>query len=83
MSNNLFSVSVYQINQSAPIPLAQVTTIGFPGGQILGRSINDANNNPGYLLSTGIRVYGAIQTANGSQYYVMQTLAQILTLANT
>jgi hypothetical protein len=76
--------SVYQINSSAPIPLASVPTIGFPTQGIMIRTANDQFGNPGILLSTGVRCYGNIQvTDTGSQYLVLPTAAQLVTLCNS
>ncbi len=83
-ATNLISVNVYQINSMDAIPLSKVTKFGFPSSGILVRVANDSNNNPGALLSTGIRCYGNIQlVATGSQYLVRETEAALVTLANS
>lgn len=82
---NQFAVNVYQINSQEAIPLADVTKIGFPSASVLIRVANDSNNNPGALLSNGIRCYGQLQVLSGgpqSIYYTLETQAQLVTLAN-
>lgn len=77
------SVNVYQINSQDPVPLANVSKMGFPPAGILLRVANDQNGNPGALLSNGVRCYGNIQAlATGSQYLVLETEAQLVTLSN-
>lgn len=84
MSNNLFSVNVYQINSQDAIPLANVQKIGFPGAGVMINVANDSSGNPGALLSTGVRTYGSIQViGTGSKYLTLETQASLLTLANT
>lgn len=73
---NVVSVNVYQINQKPPIPLANVTAIGFPTQGCL---LYDVSGSPTRLLSTGISVYSAIQTASGDKYYSNLTLANLIT----
>lgn len=77
------AVNVYQINSQDPIPLANVTKIGFPSAGIITRVANDQNGNPGILLSTGVRCYGSIQVvATGAQYLTDLTQAVLVTNAN-
>lgn len=79
----MINVNVYQINSQDPIPLSKVTKMGFPPAGILLRVANDQNNNPGALLSTGVRCYGNIQVAaTGSQYLTLETEAVLVTLCN-
>ena len=77
------SVNIYQINSQTPIPLASVGQLGFPAAGVLIRRANDTSGNAGILLSTGVRCYGQIQlVATGDQYYVQNTQAQLVVLAN-
>lgn len=79
---NQFAVNVYQINSQDPIPLADVSKIGFPGAGVLIRVANDSSNVPGALLSTGVRCYGNIQViATGTQYLAQEDQATLVTLA--
>ena len=77
MSTNLVKLNVYQINQQAPLATPQA--ICFPTQNVL---VRDVTNSPTGTLSTGVRVYSALQIANGSQYYVVETPTQIVTLFN-
>lgn len=77
MATNLVKLNVYQINQNAPLATPQA--ICFPSQGVL---VRDVTNSPTGTLSTGVRVYSALQTANGSQYYVVETPTQIVTLFN-
>lgn len=68
--------NVYQINNLDPVPAASVSKIGFPSAGILVRAANTR-------LSSGQVVYGQIQLATtGTQYLVLESLAQIVTAAN-
>lgn len=81
--SNVISLSVYRINSNQDIPLNQVQPIGFPTQGCLLRSVsNELDGTPGDLiLNNGIRAYGKIQLlATGDQYYVQQTLAQLITI---
>lgn len=81
---NQIAVNVYQINSQDPIPLANVSKIGFPSAGVLLRVANDSSGNPGQLLSSGVRCYGNIQVvATGSQYLTDLTQAALVTAANT
>ena len=79
MATNIVATSVYKINQRAPIPLANVTQIGFPTQGCL---LIDCFNSPARDLGNGISVYTGIETAAGNIYYVQQTIAQVVTLFN-
>jgi hypothetical protein len=79
MATNVVAVNVYQINQKAPIPLNQVTKIGFPTQGIL---IRDTSNSPTKHLSTGVYVYSAIQTVNNDLYYSEKTQSALIALFN-
>ena len=73
---NVVQEWVYQINQKQPIPLSQVTSIGFPTqGMILG----DCFNSPTRALSTGANVYSFIQDQRGNKYYTTRTISQLIT----
>jgi hypothetical protein len=79
---NQFSVNAYQINSQDPLPLANVTKIGFPAAGVLIRVANDASGNPGILLSTGVRCYGNIQViATGTQYLAQENQATLVIAA--
>lgn len=87
MSNNLFTVNVYQIGQQPPTPLQNVTKMGFPGTGVL---VTDITDSPNRSLSTGVNVYTKltlIQSNLISQqqqvYYCQETLAQMVILINT
>jgi hypothetical protein len=73
---NVFAVNVYQINQRM-LPRDQSQRIAFPSTGVLLRSCIDS---PKRSLSSGYNVYGVIQTQNGDQYYVGETIAQLVTL---
>lgn len=73
---NVFAVNVYQINQQV-LPRNQSQRIAFPTTGVLLRSCIDS---PQRSLSSGYNVYGVIQTEDGSQYYVGETIAQLVTL---
>mgnify|MGYP000361311252 CR=1 FL=1 len=76
MASNVFSVNVYQINQLAPTPLAQVTAIGLPTTGVIARNVI---NSPTRSLSTGVNVYTEITVlATGTKYYVSSTYATII-----
>lgn len=80
---NIFSVNVYQINQrvmdrDAPFKY------GFPTTGVI---IQDVSGSPTRSLSSGYNVYGLIivpssAAANsfGTEYYVAETYAQLVTL---
>ena len=76
---NITAVNVYKVNQKDPIPLADVTSIGFPS-TFAGLKLRDCLNSPTRGLSTGVNVYSAIQDEAGNQYYCRETVAQIITL---
>lgn len=80
---NIFQVNPYQINSMDPIAAAAVANMGFPSAGVMLRSALDANGNPGALLSNGIRCYGQINVlATGATYLTINTLSQLVTLAN-
>lgn len=78
MATNIVATSAYQLNQH-PIPLAQVTQVGFPTATT---TLFDCSTSPNTLLPTGIAVYSFGQLANGDKYYFQQTLAQMVALFN-
>lgn len=83
MATAIINVNVYQINSMDPIPLASVTKMGFPTGGIMVRVANDSNNNPGALLTNGLRCYGQINVlATGATYLTLETEATLVTLSN-
>ena len=73
---NVFRVNVYQINQTV-MQRDAPKNIGFPT-QGFG-TIQDVSGSPTRSLSSGYNVYGLI-TQNGVQYYVAETVAQLVTL---
>lgn len=77
MPTNLVKLNVYKINQKAPLATPQ--SMCFPSQGVL---VRDVTNSPTGTLSTGVRVYSALEIANGSQYYVIETPTQIVTLFN-
>jgi hypothetical protein len=81
---NVFSVNVYQIDarvldRDSPIKM------GFPtSGMVI---IQDVSNSPQRSLSSGYNVYGLIivpasaaANSKGTEYYVAETFAQLVTL---
>lgn len=79
MATNQVPLIPYQINQRAPIPLAETTVIAFPSTGVM---LRDTSNSPTRSLSTGVNVYSAVQTADGSLYYVSQSISALVTLFN-
>lgn len=79
MPTNQVPLVVYQINQRAPIPLAQTAVISFPSTGVM---LRDTSGSPTRSLSTGVNVYSAVQTADGTLYYVSQSLSALVTLFN-
>ena len=75
---NLMSFTVYQINQHV-LPLATLAQrIAFPTQGML---VRDTSASPTRSLSTGVNVYSALQGADGTLYYVTETISQIVTAA--
>lgn len=75
MASNVVREWVYLINQRAPIPLSQVTSLAFPAtGCILG----DCFDSPTRALSTGANVYSFIQDSRGNKYYTTRTISQLI-----
>lgn len=76
----VFSIIPYQINQLAPIPLAETSTIYLPSAGVI---IRDVTSSPTRSLSTGVNVYSAVQlVANGTIYYVSNTAASLASTIN-
>ena len=80
---NIFSVNVYQINQRV-LDRDQPIKYGFPTTGVI---IQDVSGSPQRSLSSGYNVYGLIivpsnAAANsfGTEYYVAETYAQLVTL---
>lgn len=80
---NIFSVNVYQINQRV-LDRDQPVKYGFPTTGVI---IQDVSGSPTRSLSSGYNVYGLIivpssAAANsfGTEYYVAETYAQLVTL---
>lgn len=81
---NVFSVNVYQINERV-MPRDAPLKFGFPtAGTVI---IQDVSGSPTRSLSSGYNVYGLIivpssAAANsaGTEYYVAETFAQLVTL---
>lgn len=80
---NQISLNVYKFNSQNPIPLSKVSKVGFPSANVLLRVATDQNGNPGTLLTNGFRPYGIVQTADGNQFYVQETQATLVQLANS
>jgi hypothetical protein len=66
---------IYQINQRAPIPLANVTSIAFP---TTGCLLGDCFDSPTRALSTGANVYSFIVDSRGNKYYTTKTLTALI-----
>lgn len=76
----VFSIIPYQINQLAPIPLAQTEVMYLPSAGVI---IRDTTLSPTRSLSTGVNVYAAIQVvATGTLYYVSTTAAALASTIN-
>ena len=76
----VFSIIPYQINQLAPIPMGETSTIYLPSAGVI---IRDVTNSPTRSLSTGVNVYSAVQlVANGTIYYVSTTAASLASTIN-
>lgn len=80
---NIFSVNVYQINQTV-LTRDSPLKMGFPTTGVM---IQDVSGSPTRSLSSGYNVYGLIvvppgSTPNlfGSYFYVAETFAQLVTL---
>lgn len=81
---NIFSVNVYQINQKV-LPRDAPIKYGFPTTGVM---IQDVSGSPQRSLSSGYNVYGLIiipptgqpNSTGGTEYYVAETLAQLVTL---
>ena len=80
---NLFSVNVYQINQKV-LPRDAPIKYGFPTTGVM---IQDVSGSPQRSLSSGYNVYGLIivpatgtPNLTGTEYYVAETFAQLVTL---
>lgn len=74
----VISANIYKLNSNDPYPLSTVTALAFGTASIIIRAIPATLA----LLSTGVYCYSAIQTANGSQYYCVETQAALVTAAN-
>ena len=76
----VFSIIPYQINQLAPIPLADASAIYLPSAGVI---IRDVTNSPTRALSTGVSVYTAVQlVASNTIYYVSDTAASLASTIN-
>jgi len=76
---NIVLTNAYQINQRPPIPLADVTQVGFPTASTV---IGSCFNSPTRYLSTGVNVYSFAITPDGNKYYLQQTVSALATLFN-
>lgn len=80
---NQFQVNVYAIGQTT-LARDQSLRFGFPTQGVI---IQDVSASPQRSLSSGYNVYGLIivpssaaANANGTLYYVQETIAQLSTL---
>ena len=80
---NIFSVNVYQLNQTV-MPRDQPLKMGFPTTGVI---IQDVSNSPTRSLPSGYNAYGLIivpssgaANSQGTYYYVLETYAQLVTL---
>lgn len=72
---NLFSIIPYQIDQHAPIPLANTYTQYLPTTGVM---LQDITNSPTRSLSTGVNVYTLITLVDtGQKFYVSNTAASL------
>lgn len=81
---NIFTVNVYQINQTVQ-PRDTPARFGFPTTGVI---IQDVSGSPTRSLSSGYNVYGLIivpasagaNASAGTLYYTAETVAQLATL---
>lgn len=81
---NVFSVNVYQIDARV-MPRDSPRKMGFPTTGLV--IIEDVSDSPTRSLSSGYNVYGLIRVpssaaanSTGTEYYVAETYAQLVTL---
>lgn len=80
MPTNLVALNVYQINQKVVSNgTANSQRIAFPTQGLL---LRDTTNSPARSLSTGVNVYTALELPNGAQFYVTETVSQVVSLFN-
>lgn len=79
MATNLVALNVYQINQKVGFGTTSSQRIAFPTQGII---VRDTSGSPTRSLSTGVNVYSALELPNGSQYYVTESQATIVSLFN-
>lgn len=73
---NTVGINCYQLNNRV-FDRDSPQKFGFPTSGCL---LADVSGSPTRSLSSGYNVYGLITTiANGNQYYVAETIAQLLT----
>jgi hypothetical protein len=82
---NIFQTNVYQINQNV-MDRDAPKKMGFPSAGVI---IQDVSNSPTRSLPSGYNVYGLIivpssaaANSQGTYYYVAETFAQLIALAN-
>lgn len=71
---NVFAVNVYQINQKAVQDFGSLR-IAFPTTGVL---LRDCSGSATRSVGSN-SVYGIVQTSDGNQYYVRETIAQLIT----
>lgn len=80
MATNLVALNVYQINQKVVSNgTASSQRIAFPTQGVL---LRDTTNSPARDLSTNVNVYTALELPNGAQFYVQETISQVISLFN-
>lgn len=85
MASNVFRVNVYQINNRV-LDRDSPQAVAFGTTSVL---LKDCSTSPTRSLPSGYNVYGlvivpssAAANSEGTYYYVAETLAQLVTLAN-
>jgi hypothetical protein len=80
MATNLVALNVYQINQK-PVSNGSSASqrIAFPTQGLI---VRDTSGSETRSLSTGYNVYSALELPNGAQFYVTETVAQIVSAFN-
>jgi len=79
MATNLVALNVYQINSKVGVGTAISQRFAFPTQNVLVRDTIDSSTRD---LSTGYNVYSALQTPDGTLYYVRETQSQVITAFN-
>jgi len=79
MATNLVNLCVYQINQKIGFNGQTADFLAFPTQGFL---VQNTINSPTRSLTTGYNVYSALQSPNGTLYYVRETISQVVSAFN-